>query len=448
MPNHTVPQTREGLKPLARILVRLEELGCRPRGRNGTWAARCPVHDDGTAFLRVSAAHDGQVRLRCGAGCATEAVLERMGLSWRALFPDVHCARNDLFAEAATEVVPNSFLLDAGQLLEQPVEEEEGCVWERIVERGGLTLLVGREKSGKSTLVYGLLRDLLRRNRFLGLATSLQGRVALLTEEHPRQVRKRLQELGLSPDELRDRVLVAFRYDPAVRTRSLADVLRECALRGCELAIVDTWAAWAGLVGENAENDAARVQEAINPVREVAIASNMAVLIVHHANKLDGSPRGSTALSAAVDNVVTLTLPRGADLRSRQRRLQVVGRYESPWEATIELGPDGYRVVRGGPPSRDEPAPPAREPSQAPDHVERFLAAATVRDPRGRERASAVWRRYVDWCRGVGIEPLGRTAFGRRLTRLGFRGVKQGGLIWRSGLRLRSDGRPGRSGRS
>jgi hypothetical protein len=46
----------------------------------------CPAHPDATASLRVSAGEDGRALVHCFAGCATEAILERIGLTVADLF--------------------------------------------------------------------------------------------------------------------------------------------------------------------------------------------------------------------------------------------------------------------------------------------------------------------------------------------------------------------------
>jgi putative DNA primase/helicase len=63
------------------LLGRLE--GVRPAGPN-SWTARCPAHDDRDPSLSV-ALRDGRVLLHCFAGCAPEAVLEAVGLTWKDL---------------------------------------------------------------------------------------------------------------------------------------------------------------------------------------------------------------------------------------------------------------------------------------------------------------------------------------------------------------------------
>lgn len=75
-------------RPLSRVLARLEELGCRPVGSNGAWRALCPAHDDRRPSLSVGEGDDGRVLLKCHAGCSTEDVLARLGLTWSGLFPD------------------------------------------------------------------------------------------------------------------------------------------------------------------------------------------------------------------------------------------------------------------------------------------------------------------------------------------------------------------------
>lgn len=70
--------------------VQLEEFVDRLEGArmNGTgYVALCPAHEDRSPSLSVS---DGEDRLLiyCQAGCATESVLEALGLSWKDAFYD------------------------------------------------------------------------------------------------------------------------------------------------------------------------------------------------------------------------------------------------------------------------------------------------------------------------------------------------------------------------
>lgn len=63
------------------LLPKLE--GIRKSG--GSYMARCPAHDDGTASLSVSEGKDQPVLLNCHAGCQPEDILAKLGLTWETL---------------------------------------------------------------------------------------------------------------------------------------------------------------------------------------------------------------------------------------------------------------------------------------------------------------------------------------------------------------------------
>jgi hypothetical protein len=46
---------------------------------------RCPSHDDQKNSLAISEAENGQILLKCHAGCATKTVIDAVGLTWRDL---------------------------------------------------------------------------------------------------------------------------------------------------------------------------------------------------------------------------------------------------------------------------------------------------------------------------------------------------------------------------
>jgi hypothetical protein len=50
------------------------------------WTARCPAHDDKENPLSVAVGLDGTVLLNWFAGCATDVILEKIGLAMRHLF--------------------------------------------------------------------------------------------------------------------------------------------------------------------------------------------------------------------------------------------------------------------------------------------------------------------------------------------------------------------------
>lgn len=75
------------MTPVSVVVNALEAHGCRPRAKLGNYVAHCPAHEDGNPSLVVSEGDGGKALLRCWAGCETERVVERLGLSMSDLFP-------------------------------------------------------------------------------------------------------------------------------------------------------------------------------------------------------------------------------------------------------------------------------------------------------------------------------------------------------------------------
>jgi hypothetical protein len=75
--------------PLGIIWSALEGGGYGPHGQPHDFRARCPGHDgEGREALHVSRGAGGVVLLWCFAhGCSTQAIVERLGLRTRDLFP-------------------------------------------------------------------------------------------------------------------------------------------------------------------------------------------------------------------------------------------------------------------------------------------------------------------------------------------------------------------------
>jgi hypothetical protein len=71
------------MTPVDNLLQKLEKV----KGRNGSWTARCPAHDDKGPSLAIKAAEDGRVLLHCFAGCDVHSVVGAVGLDIGDLFP-------------------------------------------------------------------------------------------------------------------------------------------------------------------------------------------------------------------------------------------------------------------------------------------------------------------------------------------------------------------------
>lgn len=71
------------MSPAENLIQRLAKV----RGRNGSWTACCPAHNDKGPSLAVRELPDGRVLLHCFAGCETESVLGAIGMDMTDLFP-------------------------------------------------------------------------------------------------------------------------------------------------------------------------------------------------------------------------------------------------------------------------------------------------------------------------------------------------------------------------
>lgn len=67
---------------LEALLSRLEKV----KGRNGSYTACCPAHDDKSPSLAIRE-QDGKVLLHCFGGCETGAIVAALGMEMTDLFP-------------------------------------------------------------------------------------------------------------------------------------------------------------------------------------------------------------------------------------------------------------------------------------------------------------------------------------------------------------------------
>jgi DNA primase len=54
------------MNPIENLLGRLKKV----KGRNGSWTACCPAHNDGSPSLAIREGEDGRVLLHCFGGCS------------------------------------------------------------------------------------------------------------------------------------------------------------------------------------------------------------------------------------------------------------------------------------------------------------------------------------------------------------------------------------------
>jgi predicted ATP-dependent serine protease len=216
--------------------------------------------------------------------------------------------------------------------------------WRGYVAPGTSTLLAGRPKVGKSTLLTALVKAITEGASFLGRNTSRQG-VVLLTEERMPTLREKLDRF-----ELDERVSLLLRsHLPAdyAWAKVVETAVKVAKDRGAGILVVDVFDKWVKLKGEQ-ENNAGAVLEALAPL-DWAAGQGLAVIIVTHQRKSEGkhgeAVRGTNALVGGVDVVLELERVRG-DADPHIRVLRAESRFDStPPELALQLGDTGYEDV-------------------------------------------------------------------------------------------------------
>jgi hypothetical protein len=205
-------------------------------------------------------------------------------------------------------------------------------------------MLTGPPKRGKSTLVWALVNAVRRgAGSFLGREVN-GGQVVYVSEEGRDTLGEKIAPgPGLA---VLDRAGTFPRRPWPEVVSSIGDVAREV---DAALVVVDTLPWWAGL-GAEAEKDAGRMQEALEPLLEVA-ATGPAVLVIHHDRKGGGedgeSARGSTASVGTVDAVINLPRRSEKEQPSSRRTLLGLSRWAgaTPEALVYERQGDGALVV-------------------------------------------------------------------------------------------------------
>jgi len=214
------------------------------------------------------------------------------------------------------------------------------------VASGCITEIDGKVKAaGKTTLVGALVAAVLDGRPFLGMPTKLSP-VVWLTEQSPSSFREVLRRAGLL-DRV-DLVILSWHNARRVSWPEIVEAARaEAARIGAGLLVVDTLGQFADLPGDS-ENNAGAVREAVKPL-QAAAAGGLGVILTAHERKSGGevgeSGRGSSALAGAVDVIIALGRPEGAQ-RPTIRQIRALSRFdETPPSLLIELVDDTYDAL-------------------------------------------------------------------------------------------------------
>lgn len=185
---------------------------------------------------------------------------------------------------------------DLGDLLAEPDEIVQWLVQDRI-RAGGVCMLAGKPKAGKSTLARDLALQVARGGSWLGWRCTAGVVWYLCYEDQRDDVRAHFRRMGASHDPVR-------LFFPNTGADIMRQIHRQAMKERPALIVVDTMQR---LVSVRELNDYAEVTKKLAPILELAKESGAAVLLVHHASKGErqgiDAVLGSTALTGSCANI-------------------------------------------------------------------------------------------------------------------------------------------------
>ena len=246
---------------------------------------------------------------------------------------------------------------------------------------GGVSLIAGPPKAGKSTLAAQMQRCRETGERLFGAWDETMGPTLLVTEEGGVAVIHKAEGLhALDVLDRRSAVRAGLTF------RQMLGVVSEWgATRPGGLVFIDTLAIWAGILDEN---DAGQATRAIAAVTATAQADNLAIVLVHHARKGGGDDgeavRGSGAILATVD--IGIELSRVSPGRD-DRYLDIMGRVIAAerFELTFDRATMTYTLAdQSGARLASIEADLVGIPAAGPGLIRAELQALWKKDPRAR----------------------------------------------------------------
>lgn len=196
--------------------------------------------------------------------------------------------------------------ISVADLMDEP-EPENLWLVDELLPEGGFSYLIGRDKSGKTTLALELMLCVARGEPFLGRQVQQGVVLYLALEGHRAQYAAHFRRMGVVPDV--DGEWFTFTHTTEkVPTTALAELEHEIRATGASLVVVDTLFKFFPHVPVTNYN---KVNEALASLYDVARRTGCHIMFLHHASKsaadkgmaalLAGGGLGSASIGGAVD---------------------------------------------------------------------------------------------------------------------------------------------------
>ena len=187
-----------------------------------------------------------------------------------------------------------------GEILKKPDVEKKWRI-ENLAIVGGISLVVGKPKCGKSVFAKNLALAVAQGELFLGLRTSRAPVLYLALEDHEDEVRRDFRALGATGEEELHLHVAIAPEQPLIELRMAIDQYSP------GLVVIDTIFKFARV---RDLNDYSQVNMALEPLLDLARKSGTHILGLHHAKKghhdEGDSVLGSTAIFGGVDTLISI----------------------------------------------------------------------------------------------------------------------------------------------
>lgn len=225
-------------------------------------------------------------------------------------------------APRLSEVKPRAFQYTRlGDLLDAPDTNEDWLV-SGLLLKGGVSLVVGVPKIGKTTLVRQLEKAVLRGEPFLERKTWKGSIFHYSFDEKPKTAKRHYKKLGLNNADP-----MALHFGTAANQRYMAELEEDLLKHRPALVVIDTLF---DMIDAQDVNSYAPIKKALTVFNSLAEKTNSHIMFIHHQNKpnqfyASGSGHsvlGSTAIFGSVDCLLVFEqVP-----REHVRKLSVQGR--------------------------------------------------------------------------------------------------------------------------
>jgi predicted ATP-dependent serine protease len=235
---------------------------------------------------------------------------------------------------------PSPLPILLSEFLAQPSEPEKWVV-DGMIPAGGLVLVTGKPKTGKTCLTRDLAFCVATGMPFLSRSV-VQGTVLHLSlEEHPDQFRDSYARMNL-PDDCVDKISVYVGQPPSDGVTWLRDLVTR---HRPSVVIVDPLFR---LLRLRDENSYAELSNETAPLIELSRTSQTAVVYCHHARKAGGDDGdgvlGSTAIFGFCDTALTICKD------GEQRTVRSIQRYGTDLQKTLlTMDPETGQIAIGQP---------------------------------------------------------------------------------------------------